>query len=177
MMRTDHHQRGYTIIELLIAMLIGAFLLGGLLTVVQDNGRVFREQNTLAQLQDNERLALTMITDVVQAAGYFTDPTTNTLTSALPVVAPFATAGQSVFGAHNAAAPGDTLTVRYMTASGDGILNCAGTSNATGANQVYVNSFTSSGPARLQHERRQLHAGVRRHEPAGALRASRPTWP
>ena len=72
-------ERGFTLIEILIALLIGLFLLGALLTIVQTNRAVFGNQNKLAQLQDGERMALTMMTDVIQSAGYFPDPTTNTL--------------------------------------------------------------------------------------------------
>ncbi len=91
-------QRGFTLVELLVALLIGLFLVGGLLTIVQDNRRTFSSQNQLSQLQDAERVAMTMITDVIQSAGYFPDPTTNTAASALPVAGAIA-AGQSLFGA------------------------------------------------------------------------------
>src|ERR1700733_2798806 len=133
-------QSGFTILELMIALTIGIFLLGALLIIVQTNKRVFGNQNKLAQLQDSERMAVTMMTDVIQSAGYFPDPTVNTQSSALTAVGLFAS-GQSISGIHSAGAPGDQIAVRYMTAGGDNILNCSGQSNATGANALYVNSF------------------------------------
>jgi type IV pilus assembly protein PilW len=133
-------QRGFTLLELMIALTIGIFLLGALLIIVQTNKTVFGNQNKLSQLQDSERMALTMITDVIQSAGYFPDPTINTQSSALTAVGLFAS-GQAISGTHAAAAPGDQINVRYMTASGDNILNCSGQSNVTGANTLYVNSF------------------------------------
>jgi type IV pilus assembly protein PilW len=136
-----HAQNGVTLIELMIALLIGLFLMGGLLTMVQNNKRTFISQNQLSQLQDSERLAMTMMTDVIQQAGYFPDPTTNTAASALPLSGSFAQ-GQATTGAYNAAAPGDTISVRYMTANGDGIFNCIGTSNATGGPFTFVNTFS-----------------------------------
>lgn len=133
--------RGFTLIELMVALLIGVFLLGALLTIVQTNRAVFGSQNQLAQLQDGERTALTMMSDVIQSAGYFPDPTTNTLSGTLTLVAPFAI-GQSIYGTYSAAPPGDQIYVRYMTAGGDGILNCSGQSNPTGGpNTLYVNAF------------------------------------
>ncbi len=40
------------------------------------------------------------------------------------------------------AAPGDQISVRYMTAGGDKILNCSGVPNPVGgANTLYVNRF------------------------------------
>src|SRR5271165_1160401 len=134
-------ERGFTLIEILIAMLIGLFLLGALLTIVQTNRTVFGNQNKLAQLQDGERMALTMMSDVIQSAGYFPDPTNYTLGGTLTAIAPFAT-GQSVSGIYSANPPGDQISIRYMTAGGDGILNCSGQSNPNGGpNTLYVNTF------------------------------------
>jgi type IV pilus assembly protein PilW len=134
-------QRGFTLLELLIAMTIGLFLLGALLTIVQTNRTVFGNQNKMSQLQDAERMALTMMSDVIQSAGYFPDPTFNTQTSSLTAVAPFGS-GQAIYGTYSAAAPGDQINVRYMSAGGDGILNCSGQSNPVGGpNTLYVNSF------------------------------------
>jgi len=102
---------------------------------------VFGNQNKLSQMQDGERMAMTMIGDVIQSAGYFPDPTTNTLTTSLTAAPPFA-AGQSISGTYSAAVPGDQIYVRYMTVGGDGILNCSGQSNPGGGpNTLYVNSF------------------------------------
>jgi type IV pilus assembly protein PilW len=139
-MSSQGAQQGFTMVEVLVALLIGLFLLGGLSTVVFENRRTFGTQNQLSQLQDAERLAMTMMGDVVQAAGYFPDPTTNTAASILLAAAPMA-AGQSIYG-DNTGAPGDTITVRYATASGDGILNCTGSSNTSGAVQTYTNTFS-----------------------------------
>jgi type IV pilus assembly protein PilW len=137
-------QRGFTLIELMIALLIGVFLLGALLTIVQTNRAVFGNQSQLAQLQDSERMALSMVADVIQQAGYFPDPTTNTLAGTLTAAAPFG-AGQAITGTYTGAVPGDSISVRYMTAGGDGILNCSGLSNPVGGPKtLYVNQFKVS---------------------------------
>jgi type IV pilus assembly protein PilW len=139
--RALHDERGFTLIEILIALLIGLFLLGALLTIVQANRTVFGNQNKLAQLQDGERMAITVMADVIQSAGYFPDPTNFTLDTTMTGIAPFGV-GESVNGIYSAAAPGDQISVRYMTAGGDGILNCSGQSNPTGGpNTLYVNTF------------------------------------
>jgi type IV pilus assembly protein PilW len=136
-------QRGFTLIEILIALLIGVFLLAALLTIVQANRRVYGDQSQLAQLQDSERMAMTLMTDVIQMAGYFPNPHQNTLGGSLTATGPFA-AGQSITGTFSSTAPGDSISVRYMTAGSDGILNCSGLSNPNvvgGANILYVNTF------------------------------------
>jgi type IV pilus assembly protein PilW len=135
-------QRGYTLVEMMVAVVIALFLLGGLLTMVQTTRRAFGDQNKLAQFQDSERLAMTMMGDVIQASGYFPDPLVNTALTALPQYSTvFTTDGQSVVGTRNDVPPGDGITVRYQTASNDGIVNCIGQTNTT-ANQVtYINQF------------------------------------
>jgi type IV pilus assembly protein PilW len=148
--RVQGNQRGFTLIEILIALLLGVFMLAALLTIVQANRVAYGDQNQLAQLQDNERMAMTLMTDIIQSAGYFpvsTPPATaptNTLDTSLTATTgdgyAFAV-GQPMYGTYSATVPGDAIYVRYMTASGDGVLNCSGLSNTTGANQLYVNKF------------------------------------
>ncbi|HEY2779393.1 MAG TPA: PilW family protein [Steroidobacteraceae bacterium] len=134
-------QQGFTLLEILIALTIGLFLLGALLIIVQTNKTVFGNQSKLSQLQDGERMALMMMSDVIQSAGYFPDPTVNTLTSTLTNIAPFGS-GEAISGTYSVAPPGDQISVRYMTAGGDNILNCSGKSNPIGGpNTLYVNSF------------------------------------
>ncbi len=144
--RAPQRQRGFTMIELMIALLIGLFLMGGLIGLVQSNKRAFTSQSQLAQLQDNERLALTMMNDVIQQAGYFPNPTLYTAAQSLAAVTvPVAgayLAGQYITGIAGTAPTGDTVSVRYATATGDGILNCSGGSNTSGTNQSYANTFS-----------------------------------
>jgi|ERR1700723_1009216 len=144
----DHKRaRGFTLIELMIAITIGIFLVGGLLMMVQSTRDAFGKQNLLAQLQDNERLVMTFMAEVTESAGYFPDPVHNTSATIFPGTfniphgGSFATAGQAVFGTFNAAAPGDTVTIRYAAAPNDNVFNCLGTTNTTAVNQVFVNTF------------------------------------
>jgi type IV pilus assembly protein PilW len=146
--RVRTNQRGLTLIEIMIALLIGVFILGALLTIVQANREVFGNQSQLAQMQDSERMAMSMITDVIQSAGYFPNPATNTAGGSLTAAPPFAS-GQAIYGTHSAAAPGDSISVRYTTQGGDNILNCSGQSNPVGGpNNLYTNTFqvSSTGP-------------------------------
>ena len=162
--RTLHAERGFTLIEILIALLIGLFLLGALLTIVQANRTVFGNQNKLAQLQDGERMAMTMMADVIQSAGYFPDPTTNHPDH--DADRHRTVRGGTIGLRHLLGGPaGDQISVRYMTAGGDGILNCSGQSNPIGGpNTLYVNTFqVVERPARLHHERHAVQPGERRH--------------
>jgi type IV pilus assembly protein PilW len=140
--RMRRAQQGFTLVELSIAVLIGLFLLGGLLTLVQDMRRTFGAQNQLGQLQDNERLAMTLIADVIQAAGYYPDPTLHTANTTFLGTPPFSQPGQAIVGTHAAAAPGDSITVQFNTAANDGVINCKGGSNATAGQVIYINQFS-----------------------------------
>jgi type IV pilus assembly protein PilW len=143
-------QRGFTLVELMVTVAIALFLLYGLVTIVQAVRRTSLDQQSLAQLQDQQRFAMTVLTDVIQAGGYFPDPTSWTPATSLPAAAPFAQ-GQAFSGTHNAAAPGDSIGVRYRTALNDGVINCTGGSNTLfNPTHVYTNSFSVSAAGQLQ---------------------------
>lgn len=138
---------GYSLVELMVVMAIALFLLGGLLTMVESMRSTFTSQTALAKLQDSEALAMTLMTNVIQEGGYFPDPTSNTLTSALPAASalthtPAFQAAQAVAGTSGTQAPGDTFSVRFRTASNDTVMNCLGGTNTSGADVTYTNTFS-----------------------------------
>ena len=135
--------RGFTLVEMMVAILIGLFLTGGLLTLVVAMKRTSTNQSGLSQLQDNERMAMQLVTDVVKSTGYYPSPLTNSAASQFGVIAPFTFAGQALVGsgAYTAAAPGDTLTVRYATTGTDNVINCTGNTSSVGA-ATFVNTFS-----------------------------------
>jgi type IV pilus assembly protein PilW len=140
---------GFTLIELLVAMLLALFLVGGLLTMEQSTRKAFGNQNQLVQLQDDERLAMTLLDEVIESSGYFPNPVLYTLlgefpTASSPAYAVFATAGQSIYGESTPITnvQGDLITVRYVTQPLDNIINCTGGTNTGGANILWVNTFS-----------------------------------
>jgi type IV pilus assembly protein PilW len=152
MLRSARHERGFTLIELMVTVAIALFLLFGLATIVEDIRRENVNQQALAQLQDQQRFAMTVLTDIIQAGGYYPSATGQTQASALPVVGVTMKGGQAFWGTHSAAGyPGtpDTLTVRYMTSGGDGVIMCDGSTNtaAPGTDTVETNAFTVALPA------------------------------
>jgi type IV pilus assembly protein PilW len=142
-------QRGFTLIELMIAVLIALFLIGGLLTLVQSMKRTSQNQSGLSQLQDSERMAMTLIGDVIQSTGYFTNPLSNTATSSFPVTGAFTFNGQALVGTGTYGTPGHTITVRYMTSGADNIINCTGNTSSVGA-ATFVNKFSIDANGNLQ---------------------------
>ncbi|HTT13400.1 MAG TPA: PilW family protein [Burkholderiaceae bacterium] len=134
--------RGIGLIELLIVMAIGLIIVAGILSVLYSTRSTSLAQTGMSQLQDDQRLALTMLTETVQAGGYFPNPLTSSVTTELPANATFANAGQAVAGTTGAGLPGDTLIVRFEAGTADGMLDCNGNSNTTGVNLVTVNTFS-----------------------------------
>jgi type IV pilus assembly protein PilW len=106
-------------------------------------------------LQDEQRFAMTVLSDVIQQGGYYySGPVGSqdaTQASALPVAGAIV-AGQGFYGTHSAGGyPGtpDTLTVRYETQGGDGVIMCDGSTNTGGAGTTLLetNAFTVVPPA------------------------------
>jgi type IV pilus assembly protein PilW len=145
-------QRGFTLVELMVTVAIALFLLGGLVTIVENVRKANFNQTRLAQLQDEQRFALTVITDAVQSAGYFADPTTQSnsvLTLPIapnpPPTDPYKAAavisGSHVTGVADTAAQ-DTIAVRFQTAPGYGPILCDGTDTAKQAAGTYSIQFS-----------------------------------
>jgi type IV pilus assembly protein PilW len=146
-------QRGLTLVEMMIAILIGLFLTGGMLTLVQAMKRTSTNQSGLSQLQDNERMAMTLITDVIKSTGYYPNPVIYTQAASFPVKsynanANFTFAGQSLVGTGAYAAGSNVITSRYLTTGTDNVINCTG--NSQGAAATFVNTFSLDGNGNLQ---------------------------
>jgi type IV pilus assembly protein PilW len=147
-MKTRSRFRGFTLVELLVALSIALFLMGGLVSLVFALRRTGTIQTGLSQLQEEERLSLTLIGDVIQSAGYFPiEPTgwvagqpLNTAAGSLLPAGAFTFSGQGITGTGTASAtaPFDTISVRYITSGTDGMMNCGGGTSAAG---TVINTF------------------------------------
>ena len=136
--------RGFTLVEMMVSILIGLFLTGGLLTLVVAMKRTSTNQSGLSQLQDNERMAMQLVTDVIKSTGYYPNPLTSSAASTFSgSIAPFTYAGQALVGSGSylAVAPGDTITVRYATTGTDNVINCTGNTSSVGA-ATFINTFS-----------------------------------
>jgi type IV pilus assembly protein PilW len=150
MRQTLANQRGVNLISLMIALTIGAFLLAGLFQVWFQTRQTFSAQGQLAQLQDNERMALTIMANTVQTGGYYpvylnyaapAPATPYSLLTSFPIIGDYKVAGQSIYGtgtASTTAGPGDTLEVRFV--ADQNTLDCLGQSEATGS--LVVNNYS-----------------------------------
>jgi type IV pilus assembly protein PilW len=68
---TKPRQLGATLIEIMIAMLIGLFLLGGLIQIFSGSKQTYRLQDNMSRLQENGRFAMDFITRDVRMTDYW----------------------------------------------------------------------------------------------------------
>ena len=149
--RARARQAGFTLVEMMVAITIGLIVLFGMTATFVSLKNTFKSQDSLGQLQDNERLALTFLTNAVNEAGYYPNPQAgSTITGSNPggnwsgnmpdVAGMFGTADGG--GATNT----ESLQTAYAATSGDGLISCIGTSFA-GAGTVTVRNVFYVDPA------------------------------
>lgn len=132
---------GLALVELMVALTIALFLIGGMAVIFQNVRTTYTEQQGMSQLQDNARLGLTLMTDVIESAGYFPDPLLYSAPAAMPVSANFATAGTPVV-IGNTNAQGDIVTVRYAPDNSKDLYNCMGGTNTISPYDSWENTFS-----------------------------------
>jgi len=133
--------RGFSLVELMVALAISFFIIAGMLTIFENVHSTYSTQTALANLEDNERLAMTLITDVVSSAGYFPDPSTYTAIDTLAASPHFTAAGSPAI-AGGTTALGDTITVRYAPDTTGDLYNCFGGTNANAPYDEWENTFS-----------------------------------
>ncbi len=78
-MRQHHYglSRGFSLVELMVAVALGLILLAGLFTLFLTNSRSYREIDNATRQIENGRYAIQLLTDDIRMAGYYGefDPT------------------------------------------------------------------------------------------------------
>ncbi|AMK78282.1 MULTISPECIES: PilW family protein [Methylomonas] len=70
-MKTISSQRGMTLIEIMIALLIGAFLLTGIIQIFIGSRQSYRMQENMSRLQENGRFALEFLSHDIRMTGFW----------------------------------------------------------------------------------------------------------
>ncbi|HNP37130.1 MAG TPA: prepilin-type N-terminal cleavage/methylation domain-containing protein [Woeseiaceae bacterium] len=160
-------QRGFSLVELMIGLTIGLFLLAGLMSIFTQSRRTYAYQQAQAGQQSNERLGVAVLTTELQQAGFgqMTDIYILNRAGQYPNSALFG-AGEAVAGTQGSANvtvngiagpqtyPSDTLAVRYW--DGPGIVDCVGipvppatlSQDVIATDGVNLTCSTNGGPAR-----------------------------
>ncbi len=86
-MKIKARQTGLTLIEIMIALLIGAFLLGGVLQIFVNSKQTYRMQENMSRLQENGQYAMGYLSRDIRMAGYWDcmmPSDSNNVTTAMP---------------------------------------------------------------------------------------------
>ncbi|NNM51011.1 MAG: hypothetical protein HKM02_02140 [Pseudomonadales bacterium] len=131
--RMPSQQQGYSLVELLVALTLGVFVVGGMLTTLLTVYQTSRSQSKVTTLSNNVTLAMNLLTQVIQSAGYIPDPSTGTVTLEFPATTTYLSVGQYLMGTYGGSAASDTLSLRYVTGlingqilQQDSQINCLG---------------------------------------------------
>ena len=146
--RSVGSQSGFTIVEMMVALSISMVILLGFAVSFVNMKSTFNSQNSLLQLQDNERLAMTVLNTSIGEAGYFPNGSNLNASPAVPIqyVARGAvivgtsttnggamSKGSFLYGtkADSTSTPAkpETLSTAYASMPGDGLLTCQGSTN------------------------------------------------
>ena len=138
-MRIQNHS-GFTLIELMIAMVLGLFILVGILQISVSSKKTYQVANYSAVLQEDLRSVTNEISRIVRIAGYRSSPSTR-IADVFLSDATFDVKGQVIIGTDGETnADSDSLSLR-LQGSGDGegvpdgdIIDCIG--NAVDANDI-----------------------------------------
>lgn len=84
---TRQKQHGFSLIEMMVALLIGLFLMGGVISVYVSSSQSSKVNEGLRTIQENGRYALMTLRESIQMAGYVSsyDPSV--------IITPFVSAG------------------------------------------------------------------------------------
>lgn len=143
--------QGLTLVELMVAITIGMFMLLALFSVFISFKKSSQSQTGIAQMQDDQRMVMTILSQVIQSAGYFANPVSNTASSVFAIASAGGSnfsVGVPIYGTDSGAASSpDTLYVRYQSAQNDGVVNCQGGTNASSTTATYINQLSVASSA------------------------------
>lgn len=137
-------QNGYSLVEVLIAVVIGLLLLAGILQIFLNSKNTYRLEYAFTQVQENGRFISKYLASKIRLAGYRTLPA-NGLFPALDSV--FSNANPYIFATNGAGNNNsDSLTIRFQ-GSGDGLGNPDNTirdclNQPVDANSIATNVFS-----------------------------------
>ncbi|EPJ46448.1 MAG: hypothetical protein OFPII_21300 [Osedax symbiont Rs1] len=72
-------QTGFSLIELMVALLIGMFMIGGIVSVFISSAQNYRMQRAVSEVQDNGRFVIQKLREDIQSAGFKVASTDNAI--------------------------------------------------------------------------------------------------
>lgn len=125
----QQYQSGLTLVEIMIAMAIGVFLLAGLIQILMNTKQSFNVQDAVARLEENNRFALDTLSKNIRMSGYKANPWQNdTLAFPNTTASLFNNKPGQVISGVDGGTQSDQINIQYFGSSGDRMLDCAGKS-------------------------------------------------
>lgn len=137
----DSRQRnGFSLIELMVAMVLGLIMLGAIGAIYMSSKRTYSTTETLSRSQESARFASQFAARELRMAGYNNIFESGLVTRSLvfPAVGTTFAAGQVIAGVNNSAGTGtvkagtDTVSYRYGGNTAGAVRDCTGTAVAAG---------------------------------------------
>lgn len=140
-MNIINHERGFSLVELMISLVLGLIVIAAVSMVFLSSSRTSTATNILSRAQESSRFSVQYIGRELRMAGYSSSYEAGVVSRSIifPSDATFTTAGQVVVGDDNSTASGilggtDTIQVRYMGSGSAEISDCQG--NAVSATSI-----------------------------------------
>ncbi|WP_158538077.1 PilW family protein [Corallincola holothuriorum] len=146
--------RGFSLVELMVAMVLGLFLMGGVIAFISSQSRLENQTSAFSEIQENARLALNLLSEDIAQSGFYGDFTGINVNSSSPtverfvgVVTPSPECVQS--GGRNGTFPiGDGLKFRTLWAghsvSGNSLLTSSCDSPNVGTDVLQIKRLIAS---------------------------------
>ncbi|MBV1930329.1 MAG: PilW family protein [Porticoccaceae bacterium] len=151
--RKRRNSSGFTLLELLIAMSLGLFLIAALIQVLMANRTVFRVQENMSRTQEDGRFAIVVLNKAVSMSGYREDATKkvssqfNAYSTSSPSIA--FSSGEVIRGSDNNVGvsdgvldSSDTLAIRFHGSTDNSTRDCLSlvvNSGLIATNHFYIN--------------------------------------
>lgn len=143
------HCRGFSLVELMVALTVSLLLLAGVLQILLSNRESFDAQRATARVQENARLAEFVLEHAIAHAGYYTElgDSREAVFPAETTAPAYEKAGAVIAAASDTQEKNDTLRLRFQARGG--VRDCRGddVGSSTAAQQVdlafYVNASHS----------------------------------
>ena len=144
----SRQQQGLTLIEIMVALLIGAFLLAGVIQIFIVNKQTYRVQENLSRMQENGRFAIDYLSRYIRLAGYIANdpriyndiPSSSNVSSIIENT--FANPNYQIKGDNNTGLNNsDNITIRFKSDPDDynPMTDCLG--NKVAKNAIATNQF------------------------------------
>lgn len=143
--RGRHTQRGFSLVELMVAVLISSIVVIGIIQIFVSNRETSRVQTNLSRLQENSRFALEHISRVLRLAGYQGE---NVNEWVLGPLSPGNGGVVPIVGTNNDTNGSDTITAIYMGSADGFTRDCQ--ANVVAAANTVANRFSLNASNQIQ---------------------------